>query len=77
MSILRIDDDRVGSEVEVPKVHAGPQILLGTQGRVQVRSASGELTLNKGAAAWIAAGEGPVRLVADEPSTVFRATVGI
>ena len=77
VSILRIGDDRVGSAVEVPKEHAGPQILLGTQGRVQVHSAGGELTLNQGAAAWIAAGEGPVRLVAEEPSTVFRATVGI
>lgn len=77
VSILRIGEDRLGTAVEVPKGHAGPQILLGTQGRVQVHSAGGELTLNKGAAVWIAAGEGPVRLVADEPSTVFRATVGI
>lgn len=77
VTILRIDDDRVGSAVEVSRGHAGPQILLGTHGRVQVHSAGGELTLNKGAAAWIAAGEGPVRLVAEEPSTVFRATVGI
>jgi mannose-6-phosphate isomerase len=67
----------VGGAVELPRGHAGPQILLGTQGRVQVHSDAGELTLNKGAAAWIAAGEGPVRLLAEEPSTVFRATVGI
>ncbi|MUL46830.1 mannose-6-phosphate isomerase, class I [Mycobacterium sp. CBMA293] len=76
VSMLQIEGDQVGREVEVSAQHAGPQILLSTRGRVQVQCKGDELTLDKGAAAWIGAGEGTVSLVADEPSTVFRATVG-
>jgi mannose-6-phosphate isomerase len=35
------------------------------------------LTLDRGASAWVAADDGPIRLVADRPTTLFRATVGI
>jgi mannose-6-phosphate isomerase len=77
VSMLQLDGDHLGRQVEVPTKHAGPQILLGTEGSVQVHAAGRELTLGKGVAAWIAAEDGPVRLLAEQPSTVFRATVGI
>ena len=38
---------------------------------------SGTLTLTRGAAAWVAADDGPIRLLAHEPTRIFRATVGL
>jgi mannose-6-phosphate isomerase len=35
------------------------------------------VTLERGAAAWVAADDGPIRLVAQTPTKLFRATVGI
>jgi mannose-6-phosphate isomerase len=35
------------------------------------------LTLNRGGAAWVAADDGPIRLIAREPTKIFRATVGL
>ncbi|MDF2829016.1 MAG: manA, partial [Mycobacterium sp.] len=35
------------------------------------------LTLDRGASAWVGADDGPIRLVAERPSKLFRATVGI
>ena len=32
---------------------------------------------HSGAAAWVAADDGPIRLVAQEPTTLFRITVGV
>ena len=38
---------------------------------------SGSLTLHRGAAAWVAADDGPIRLAAQQPAKLFRATVGL
>ncbi|CNI25631.1 mannose-6-phosphate isomerase ManA [Mycobacterium tuberculosis] len=38
---------------------------------------SKSLTLERGMAAWVAADDGPVRLVAAEPAKLFRATIGL
>jgi mannose-6-phosphate isomerase len=35
------------------------------------------LALERGAAAWVAADDGPIRLVAEQPAKLFRVTVGI
>jgi mannose-6-phosphate isomerase len=35
------------------------------------------LKLTRGAAAWVAADDGPIRLIAHEPTKIFRATVGL
>ena len=42
-----------------------------------VHAKSGAVTLERGAAAWVAADDGPIRLVAAAPTKLFRATVGI
>jgi mannose-6-phosphate isomerase len=77
VSVLRLDRDQLGHEVDAPARHDGPQILLCTEGAVTVHAKSSALTLEKGAAAWVAADDGPIRLVAEEPMKLFRATVGI
>jgi len=77
VSVLRLDRDQLGHEVDAPARHDGPQILLCTEGAVTVHAKSSVLTLEKGAAAWVAADDGPIRLVAEEPTKLFRATVGI
>jgi len=68
--------------VDAPSRHDGPQILVCTDGAVVVRAKSGigepgEVTLDRGSAAWVAAEDGPIRLLAAQPSTLFRATVGL
>jgi mannose-6-phosphate isomerase len=77
VSVLRLDRDRLGHEVDAPARHDGPQILLCTEGGVTVHAKSNVLTLEKGAAAWVAADDGPIRLVAEQPTKLFRVTVGI
>jgi mannose-6-phosphate isomerase len=76
-SLLTLGDDQIGHEVDAPSRHDGPQILLCVEGSTDVRGKSGVLTLNHGAAAWVAADDGPIRLVAHEPTKIFRATVGL
>ncbi|HOB50149.1 MAG TPA: mannose-6-phosphate isomerase, class I [Mycobacterium sp.] len=76
-SVLSLDGGHLGHEVDAPSRHAGPQILVCTRGAVTVRATSGQVHLHRGAAAWVAADDGPIRLRADEPSAVFRATVGL
>jgi mannose-6-phosphate isomerase len=76
-SMLTLGDDQIGHEVDAPSRHDGPQILLCIEGATAVHGKSGVLTLNRGAAAWVAADDGPVRLVAHEPTKIFRATVGL
>ncbi len=60
VSVLQLDRDHLGHEVDAPARHDGPQILLWYRGRrdgaCQVRSV---LRLEKGAAAWVAADDGP------------------
>lgn len=80
VSVLTLDGDRIGHEVDAPSRHGayqGPQILLCAEGCTTVHGKSGTVTLERGAAAWVAADDGPVRLVAHQPSKLFRATVGL
>lgn len=77
VSVLRLDGRELGHETDVPARHDGPQVLLCTEGSVQVHAKSSTLTLDRGAAAWVAADDGPIRLVAEQPAALFRATVGI
>jgi mannose-6-phosphate isomerase len=74
---MRLDGERLGHPVDAQAHHDGPQILLCTEGVVQVRAAADELTLPRGASAWVAADAGPIQLVAQQPAALFRATVGI
>jgi mannose-6-phosphate isomerase len=77
ISVLRLDGENLGRELPAPTRHDGPQILVCTEGAVVIRSESGEVTIKKGAAAWVAADDGPIMLTASEPTEIFRATVGI
>ncbi|ANW63784.1 mannose-6-phosphate isomerase, class I [Mycobacterium sp. djl-10] len=77
VSVLELDGDDLGHEVDAPSQHDGPQILLCAQGSAVVRAKTDTLTLDRGAAAWVSADDGPIRLVADQPTRLFRATVGI
>jgi mannose-6-phosphate isomerase len=77
VSVLAIDGDHLGHEVDAPTRHDGPQILLCTEGSTVVHAKGGTVALQRGAAAWVAADDGPVRFVANEPTKLFRATVGI
>jgi mannose-6-phosphate isomerase len=77
VSTMRLEGDRLGHAVDAPAHHDGPQILLCTEGVVQVRATATALTLPRGAAAWVAADDGPIQLVAEHPAALFRATVGI
>jgi mannose-6-phosphate isomerase len=79
-SLLTLGKDQLGHEVDAPSRHGdyqGPQILLCTEGCTTVSGKSGSLKLTRGAAAWVAADDGPIRLIAQEPTTIFRATVGV
>jgi mannose-6-phosphate isomerase len=76
-SVLVLAADDLGHEVDVPSRHDGPQILVCTEGSVIARAKSGEVRMDRGQAAWVAADDGPIRLQASRPSRLFRATVGI
>jgi len=79
-SMLTLGADWVGHEVDAPSRHGapqGPQILLCIDGATVVHGKSGALTLTRGTAAWVAADDGPIRLVAQQPTKIFRATVGL
>ena len=76
-SVLTLDGEDLGHEVDAPAGHAGPQILVCTEGSVAVRAKSGEIRMQRGAAAWVAADDGPIRLQASHRSRLFRATVGL
>ena len=76
-SVLTLDGDNLGHEVDAPSRHDGPQILVCTQGSVIARAKSGDVRIDRGSAAWVAADDGPIRLQASRPSRLFRATVGL
>ncbi len=77
-SVLILDGEHLGHEVDAPSRHDGPQILVCTEGSVIVRAKSDEVRQSTGvAAAWVAADDGPIRLEASQPSALFRATVGL
>lgn len=77
ISVLRIDGADLGHPVDVPARNGGPQVLVCTKGAAVVRSSAGEISLEKGSAAWVAASDGPFALEANESTEIFRATVGI
>jgi len=77
VALLTLEGDYLGHEVDAPSRHEGPQILLCTEGATKVHGKSKSLTLERGMAAWVAAEDGPIRLVAQEPTKLFRATVGL
>ncbi|HEU4363766.1 MAG TPA: mannose-6-phosphate isomerase, class I [Mycobacterium sp.] len=80
VSALTLDGENLGHEVDAPARHGvsqGPQILLCTEGSATVHAKSGTLTLPRGAAVWVTSDDGPVRLSAQRPATVFRATIGL
>lgn len=76
-SVLTLDGDNLGHEVDAPSRHDGPQILVCTEGSVIARAKSDELRIDRGEAAWVAADDGPIRVEASVPSRLFRATVGL
>ena len=76
-SVLTLDGERLGHEIDTPCAHDGPQILVCMQGSAVVRAKSGEVLLDRGAAAWVAADDGPIRLEATATARLFRATVGL
>lgn len=75
-SVLTLDGEALGHEVDAPSRYDGPQILVCTDGSVTARAKSGEVRMDRGAAAWVAADDGPIRVEASTPSRLFRATVG-
>ncbi|KAA1250354.1 mannose-6-phosphate isomerase, class I [Mycobacterium simiae] len=77
VALLVLDHDQLGHEVDAPSSHQGPQILLCTEGSTTVHGKSTSLTLKHGMAAWVSADDGPIRLLSQEPTKLFRATVGL
>jgi mannose-6-phosphate isomerase len=77
VALLALDGEYLGHEVDASCSHEGPQILLCTEGCTTVHGKSRSLTLERGMAAWVPADDGPIRLVAREPTSLFRATVGL
>jgi mannose-6-phosphate isomerase len=77
VALLTLEGEALGHEVDASPNHDGPQILLCAEGSAVVHGKAGSLTLERGMAAWVAADDGPVGLVAHEPTKVFRATVGL
>jgi mannose-6-phosphate isomerase len=51
--------------------------LVCTEGAATVHDKSTSLTLKRGMVAWVAADDGPIQLVAQEPAQLFRVTVGL
>jgi mannose-6-phosphate isomerase len=76
-SVLELDGDLIGREVSLSSLRDRPHILLCTEGCADVSSDSKELTLGRGAAAWIPAHDGVVRLIARCATKLFRVTVGL
>jgi mannose-6-phosphate isomerase len=77
VSCLRIAGESLGHEIDAAIRHEGPQILLCTSGAMLVHAKSSSLTLQRGQAAWVPADDGPTRLVAEQPSELFRVSVGL
>ena len=77
VSRLRIDGEDLGHEIDAAVRHDGPQVLLCTQGAVQLHAKSSSLTLERGQAAWVPADDGPIRLVAERPAELFRVSTGL
>ena len=76
-SVLMLDGEHLGHEVDAPARHDGPQVLVCTEGSVIVRTKSEEIQMHRGEAAWVAADDGPIRVEATQSARLFRATVGL
>ena len=77
VSRLTLDGSHLGHEVDAPARHDGPQILLCTEGAITVHAKSKTLTLRRGESAWVPSDDGPIRLLAQQPAVLFRATIGL
>jgi mannose-6-phosphate isomerase len=77
VTVLEVDGDQLGHEIDAPCRHDGPQVLLCSEGAAVVHAKSRTLTLERGSAAWVAADDGPIRLTAQRPTHLFRVTVGL
>ncbi|ORV49356.1 mannose-6-phosphate isomerase [Mycolicibacter engbaekii] len=77
VSRLALDGPHLGHEVDAPARHEGPQILLCTEGSITVHAKSKTLTLRRGESAWVPCDDGPIRLLAQQPAALFRATIGL
>ncbi|QZA10205.1 mannose-6-phosphate isomerase, class I [Mycolicibacter heraklionensis] len=77
LSRLTLDGTHLGHEVDAPARHEGPQILLCTEGSITVHAKSKTLTLHRGESAWVPCDDGPIRLLAQQPAALFRATIGL
>ncbi|WP_046316252.1 mannose-6-phosphate isomerase, class I [Mycobacterium sp. UM_Kg1] len=77
VSRLTLDGPHLGHEVDAPARHDGPQILLCTEGSITVHAKSKTLTLRRGESAWVPCDDGPIRLLAQQPAALFRATIGL
>ncbi|OBI03892.1 mannose-6-phosphate isomerase, class I [Mycolicibacter heraklionensis] len=77
VSRLTVDGTHLGHELDAPARHDGPQILLCTEGSITVHAKSATLTLHRGQSAWVPCDDGPIRVIAQEPATLFRATIGL
>ncbi|MFL0180124.1 mannose-6-phosphate isomerase, class I [Mycobacterium sp. SMC-15] len=77
LSRLTLDGTHLGHEVDAPARHDGPQILLCTEGSITVHAKSKTLTLHRGESAWVPCDDGPIRLLAQKPAALFRATMGL
>ncbi|MFV8053357.1 mannose-6-phosphate isomerase, class I [Mycobacterium sp. 48b] len=77
VSVLAVDGEHIGAEIDVHSHHDGPQLLLCTEGAAVIYADDDKLTLQRGAAAWVAAEDGPIRVTAAEPTKLFRVTIGI
>ena len=76
-SVLMLDGEHLGHEVDAPPRHEGPQVLVCTEGSVIVRTKSEEIQMQRGEAAWVAADDGPISVEATQVARLFRATVGL
>jgi len=76
VSVLELGGEHLGHEIDAPVHHDGPQVLLCTDGSATVHAKETTLTMDRGAAAWVRADDGPIRLLAQVPTKLFRVTVG-
>lgn len=77
VSVLTFDGGDLGHQVDIPCRLDGPQILLCTRGSAVVTAKADSIHLEKGCAAWVSADDGPLRVMTEQPTELFRATVGI
>ncbi|WP_099020362.1 mannose-6-phosphate isomerase, class I [Mycolicibacterium palauense] len=77
VSVLELSGEDLGHEVDAACSHDGPQILVCAQGGAVVSGKADTVTLQRGQAAWVSADDAPIRVLAQAPTKLLRATVGI